>query len=69
MTDVIESELHWRVSKSGYSIKCGWSDSARIVCAYHNTTGKLDPKRFEQWLKDAEQICELHNRSLENASG
>lgn len=64
--NVIKSENHWRVSHSGYSIKCGWSDNARIICQYPGSSapGKLDGTRFEQWLKDAEHICELHNAAL-----
>lgn len=62
----IESENHWRVSHSGYSIKCGWSDNVRIVCQYPGSSepGKLDGARFEQWLTDAEHICELHNAAI-----
>lgn len=64
--NVIESENNWRVSHSGYSIKCGWPDNVRIVCQYPGSSapGKLDWARFEQWLKDAEHICELHNAAL-----
>lgn len=60
----IHSEHHWRVSMSGYSIKCGWADNTRIVCAYHGGAGKLDAERFKQWLEDAEHICDLHNATL-----
>lgn len=64
--NVIESENHWRVSHSGYSIRCGYTDDFRIICEYPGSRepGKLDGKRFEQWLKDAEHICELHNSTL-----
>lgn len=63
----IESENHWRVSHSGHSIKCGYLGEVRIVCEFPGSRlpGKLDGKRFEQWLEDAQRICDLHNATLE----
>ena len=64
----IENPDHWRVSKSGYSIKTGWATDTRIVASYHNPhESPLDAKRFQQWLEDADRICELHNAMLATA--
>lgn len=60
----ISDENEWRLSRSGYSIKTGWSDSKRIVAKYPGMTTPLDKDRYQQWLKDAEHICELHNAAL-----
>lgn len=68
MTYFIESDKHWRISKSGYSIKAGWADNSRIICSYPfaHLPGKLDLDKFRVWLSDAERICDLHNKSIEN---
>ena len=70
MTYFIESDKHWRISKSGYSIKVGFMDEVRIVCEYPfaRAPGPLDGKKFSLWLEDAEHICELHNASLGSES-
>ncbi len=64
MTYFIDDPREWRVSRSGYSIKTGWGDDKRIVASYHNPNSPFDQKRFEQWLEDAERICDLHNTTL-----
>ncbi len=57
----IENENDWRISMSGFSIKTGWSDSKRIIAQYPGKASLLDKDRFQQWLADAEHICDLHN--------
>jgi len=52
----------WRVSKSGYTIRTGLGDNKRIIAAYPFNTQILDGKLFEQWLEDADLICDLHNK-------
>lgn len=56
---IIENPKHWRISKSGFSIKTGWGDSKEIICHYHGVLD--DMKRFEKWLDNAERICDLYN--------
>lgn len=63
----IESDKHWRISKSGYSIKTGWATESRIVCQYHGPPNDMD--RFQRWLEDAEYICELHNAAVDSSAG
>lgn len=61
----INDPREWRISMSGYSIKTGWGDDERFVCAYHTAPNvKLDPARFQQWLDDAQEICDAHNAAL-----
>lgn len=64
MSYYIDDERKWRISKSGFSIKTGWSDDKRIIALYPGGTGPMDRNKFNQWLEDAERICELHNASL-----
>lgn len=63
----IPSDKHWRVSKSGYSIKTGWTDDSRIVAAFHAPV-PFDSVRFERWLEDAQHACDLHNASIDGAA-
>jgi len=66
MSHKITDDRKWRISKSGYSIKTGWGDSSRIVMAYHAPLeSPLDAVRFQQWIDDAEKVCELYNATLE----
>jgi hypothetical protein len=64
MSNEIASDRHYRISKSGYSIKTGWADNSRIVAKYPGSVSPLDGEQFEQWLEDAEQICQLQNAAL-----
>lgn len=65
MTYEITDERKWRISKSGYSIKTGRGETERIVCSYPEPY-RADPNyaRFQQWMEDAEAICEAHNAAL-----
>lgn len=60
----IASDEHYRISKSGFSIKTGWADNSRIVAKYPGAVSPLDGRQFEKWLDDAEHICRLHNDGL-----
>ncbi|MBU3748631.1 MAG: hypothetical protein FGM36_15270 [Burkholderiaceae bacterium] len=62
MTWVIESDQHWRVSKSGYSIKQGFMDDVKIVRRYEGRIG--DYVAFQAWLDEAEKLCDEHNAKL-----
>ena len=61
---IIDDERKWRISKSGFSIKTGWSGDKRIIAQYSGLSSPLDEKRFQQWLDDAEKICDLYNAAL-----
>lgn len=62
----IGDSRRWRVSRSGYSIKTGSGDETRIVAGYHNPHElPLDSARYQQWLDDAEAICDAHNGTLD----
>lgn len=61
----INDPREWRISLSGYSIKTGWGDDTRIVTSYHNGLERpFDPERYQQWLDDAQEICDAHNAAL-----
>lgn len=64
MRQEIDDPRKYRISMSGYSIKTGWGDEKRIVAKYPGKSNPLDEKAFQQWLNDAERICELYNASL-----
>lgn len=64
----IQSDKHWRVSKSGYSIKTGFAGNSRIVASYHAPHTPLNGPRFEQWLEDAQHACDLHNASIDGTT-
>lgn len=62
----IENPRHWRVSQSGYSIKTGWSTEAKIVAGYHCPfESPFNSKRFNEWLDNAQRICDLHNAAVD----
>ncbi len=61
---MISDEREWRVSRSGYSIKTGWSDSKKIIASYPHTVTPMNGTLFKEWLDNAEQICALHNAAL-----
>jgi hypothetical protein len=61
----IDNPRHWRVSRSGYSIKTGWGDSTKIIASYHAPFESFDQPRFEEWLENAERICDLYNAALD----
>ena len=52
---------HWRVSMSGFSIKTGCGDEKRIIAKYPYKASPVDTEKYQQWLNDAEKICEDHN--------
>ena len=54
------SDKRWRVSTNGSCIKTGWDDTARIVARAGGTFADV-----EQWINDAELICELYNKWLD----
>ena len=64
MRQEIDDPRKYRVSMSGFSIKTGWGDEKRIVAKYPGTPRPLDAKAYQQWLEDAEAICERHNAAL-----
>lgn len=53
-----------RLSKSGYSLRVGWGDEKRIVatCPGTSQTQHADPEIFQQWMLDAERLCNGWNR-------
>jgi hypothetical protein len=70
MRQEIDDPRKYRISMSGFSIKTGWGDEKRIVAAYPGKTNSLDQAAYQQWIEDAERICELYNASLTpNAGG
>lgn len=64
MTQEIDDPRKYRVSMSGFSIKTGWGDEKRIVAKYPWQVSPLDKEEYQQWLDDAEAICEQHNMVL-----
>lgn len=67
MSEHIDDPRKYRISTSGYTIVSGYNGmDRREIAAYPGIRlpGKLDNKRYETWLEDAERICELHNREL-----
>jgi hypothetical protein len=64
MTYFIDDPRKWSLSKSGFSIKTGWADEKKIIAAYPGQVYPIDGKRFQEWMDNAEHICELHNKSL-----
>ena len=61
-------EIHdpneWRLSKSGFSIRAGWSNEKRIIARYPGRVSPLDKRQYQQWLDDAQHIVDLHNSQL-----
>lgn len=64
MTHFIDDPRKWRISKSGFSIKTGWADETKIIAKYPGVTSPLDCKQFQEWMDNAEDICEMHNAAL-----
>lgn len=46
-----------RLSKSGYSLKVGWGDEKRIVASSPRLLHEMPPAAQQQWLDDAERLC------------
>ncbi len=59
----IENPLHWRVSRSGYSIKTGWAGDKRIIAECPGGA-RATPEQITEWIANAERICELHNATV-----
>jgi len=64
----IDDPRKWRLSMSGFSIKTGWSDSKKIIAKYPGARSPLDNPAFEEWVENAEKICELYNAALPDRS-
>ena len=62
---MINDEREWRISRSGFSIKTGWSDSKKIIAKYPGVAARLDKDAFQEWMVNAEEICAQHNAALE----
>lgn len=60
----ITDRNEWRVSKSGFSIRTGWSDEKRIIAMSPCNPKDFDSAEYQQWLDNAQHICDLHNASL-----
>lgn len=55
-----------RISKSGYSLRVGWGDDKRIVAVAPGSQEQFyraDQQVTEQWLEDAERLCDGWNRA------
>lgn len=61
-----ELSERWRVSKSGFTIRCGWDGDKRWIAKYpYAASGdELSNTDFQKWLELAEHICEIHNKGL-----
>lgn len=57
-------EFKWRVSKSGFSIKSGRDEDCYLIAKYPGAIQPLDSEEFQNWLMNAELICELFNNTL-----
>ena len=55
MREIWETEL--RISKSGYSVKCG----DRIVAQFHLARKPFTSAEFKQWMDDADKLCDGWN--------
>jgi hypothetical protein len=64
MRQEIDDPSKWRVSMSGFSIKTGWGDEKKIIAVYPGKAQPLDAEKYEEWLDNAEHICQLHNATL-----
>jgi hypothetical protein len=60
----IDDPRKWRLSKSGYSIKSGWSDEKKIIAQYPGAVLPLNDDQFQEWMYNAEIICKLYNATL-----
>lgn len=57
MSELFDKQL--RISKTGCSVKCGNRIVAKSPVAAHEAG--IYPEKFQQWLEDAERLCELWN--------
>jgi hypothetical protein len=64
MRQEIDDPRKWRVSMSGFSIKTGWGDEKKIIAAYPGKSQPLDDEKYQEWLANAEHICQSHNATL-----
>lgn len=64
MTQFIDDPRKWRLSKSGLSIKTGWADEKKIIAKYPGQLSPIDNKQFQEWMNNAENICDLYNATL-----
>ncbi len=64
MTYYIEDDRKWRLSKSGFTIKTGWSDEKKVIARYPGLMAPLDSAQYVEWLDNAEKICDLYNATL-----
>lgn len=60
----IDDPRKWRISKSGFTVRTGWADDKKFIAKYPGATSPLNYEQFNEWLKNAESICELHNATL-----
>lgn len=54
----------WKLSKNKFSI-ISQDSEGRVFIIARASCNKSDRDLFGKWLKDAEQICNLHNCYLE----
>lgn len=59
----------WRISKSGFSIKTGWADEKKYIAKYPGSVSPLDHGAFQEWLDNAQEICDNHNAMIAAAEG
>lgn len=57
-------EFKWRVSNSGFSILSGSDENEYLIAKYPGAIQPLDSEEFQNWLNNAELICELFNNTL-----
>jgi hypothetical protein len=60
----IDDPRKWRLSKSGFTIRTGWADEKKIIAKYPGPVSPLDPQQFNEWIQNAQRICELYNAAL-----
>ena len=61
----IDDPRKWRLSQTGFSIKTGWADEKKIIAAYPGLVSPLNPNSFQEWMDNAQRICDLHNAALD----
>jgi len=64
MSYEIDDDRKWRVSRSGFSIRTGWSDAKKTIASYPGKAQPLNAAQFQEWIDNAEKICELYNATL-----
>lgn len=66
MSYEIHDDREWRVSKSGFSIRTGWADAKKMIAKFPGADPgpHFDAKQFQEWLDNAQRICDLHNATL-----